>query len=516
MAFERHARNVSLLTIVSRFAGLARDAVMSRAFGAGSIADAFYFAFLVPNLFRRLFGEGALAAALIPSYTQLEARDPAMARALALMTISRLVTVLGGIALIGELVLLAIVMARGASPPLTLLMIMLPYMPLVCLVAILGAMLQVHGRFGPAAAAPIILNGCIIAAAAGGPPLLGVDAGGVGHAVCAASSVVVAGLLQVAWAAAALRGRLGAPAEASARDEFRGVLRRALPMILGLGVLQLNTLFDGLIASYPMYSETLFGLDYPLDKGAMTTINYAQRLYQFPLGVFGIAVATAIFPLLARLAGDADAFSDTVRRGVRLVLFIGVPASVGLMLVREPLARVILEGRAFQAEDTSRVARVLLGYAPAVWAYSMTHVLTRAFFALDDSKTPVKVAMGMVSLNLLLNVTLIWTPLREAGLAWSTSICAAIQGVVLLGLLRRRGVVAVDRDTLRTLVRIVIATGLMVGAVLVARGMAPPDGGWLTAAGSLAAQVLAGGFAYAALAGSMRMKELGWALGRRS
>ncbi len=200
-------------------------------------------------------------------------------------------------------------------------------------------------------------------------------------------------------------------------------------------MLQLNTLLDGFIASWPtMFGPTILGFEYPLAEGSMAKLSWAQRLYEFPLGVFGIAVATAIFPALSRLASDDAAFAETLRRGVRLVLFIGLPASVGLMLVATPLAATILEGRAFTAEDSRETAWILLGYAPAVWAYSLNQVLVRGFYAKGDSMAPVRIAMGLVGLNLLLNLVLIWTPLRTAGLAWSTAICAALQSLWLMAL----------------------------------------------------------------------------------
>jgi putative peptidoglycan lipid II flippase len=246
----------------------------------------------------------------------------------------------------------------------------------------------------------------------------------------------------------------------------------------------------------------------------MSAVSYAQRLYQFPLGVFGIAVATAIFPALARAAGDGASFVNTLRRGLRLVIFIGLPASVGLMLVRGPLAAVIFQGGDFTAADTERVARVLLGYAPAIWAYSMTHTLTRAFYADEDSMTPVRIAVGVVALNVVLNCTLIWTPLREAGLAWSTAICAVVQVAFLAHVLRRRHGGLVDRPTLGSWGRSILATAVMAACVLgVDRAMGPGDT-WAATAGVLAALVGAGLAAYLALARILRMAEPGWILGR--
>jgi len=514
--FEHHARTVSVLTFASRLTGLARDASLSRVFGAGPLMDAFFFAFMIPNLFRRLFGEGALSAAFLPEYTRLVRDDPPAARALATLTLAWLVVALGAIVLVAEVALFAIAAAsESPGPALRLTMIMLPYMPLICVVAVLGAMLQVHHRFGPTAAAPIVLNACVIAAAAGGPLLFPEFVDDERHIALVAAAVVTAGVLQVIWSYVALRGtKWWNPDLGTGRAPVRRVLGQAGPMILGLGVLQLNTLVDGAIASWPTaVGPTIAGIDYPLEPGAMAAISFAQRLYQFPLGVFGIAVATAIFPALSRAADDSASFTDIVRRGLRLVVFIGLPASCGLVLVREPLAAVILEGGDFTREDTARVGFVLLGYAPAVWAYSMMHVLTRAFYARGESLTPVRVAIAMVALNLVLNCTLIWTPLGVAGLAWSTAICAVLQAVVLLRLLHRRIGQVTDRHVAKSWTRSLGAAAGMTVAVLAA-GAALPDGNtWTTSLVRLAGMVAAGGAVYAAVAVILRMPELRWLIG---
>lgn len=513
--FEKHARTVTLLTLLSRATGLARDATLSRVFGAGVLMDSFFFAFIIPNLFRRLFGEGALAAAFLPVYSELTRDDPSAARQLASTVIARVMIFLGAITIIGELLLFALSAARGHSTPAVwLMMIMLPYMPLVCMVALLGAMLQVHGRFGPTAAAPIVMNLLIVAAAVGLAGTAGID--DRAHIAVVAAAVVVAGIIQMIWSLAAMRRNSWWTLQRDrAREPYRRVLRQAGPMVVGLGVLQLNTFFDGIIASYPAtFGERIFGVAYPLDLGAMSAVSFAQRLYQFPLGVFGIAVATAIFPLLSRQANDSEAFGETVRRGLRLVVFIGLPASVGLILVREQLAAVILQGGEFTADDTQRVGSVLLGYAPAIWAYSMTHVLTRAFYARGDSKTAMKVAVSVVGLNLLLNCTLIWTPLREAGLAWSTAICATVQVMALSVLARRTGVEIVDRAVFVSWAKTFGATVVMAAAVIAVMGVVPRGQAWLDQVVLLACAVGFGIVVMFAAATALRMPERWWALGK--
>ncbi|UCD74243.1 MAG: murein biosynthesis integral membrane protein MurJ [Phycisphaerales bacterium] len=523
--FERHARTVSLLTMLSRVTGLARDASISRIFGAGGLTSAFFFAFMIPNLFRRLFGEGALAAAFLPVYTQLNRDDPQTARRLASLTVSLLVTVLGSIVLLGEIALFFISkQANHSNLAVWLLMVMLPYMPLVCLVAVLGAMLQVHGRFGPTAAAPIVLNLCLIGTAVGLHFVLERDVTAADydrhrliHIGCVAGSMLLAGMLQIFWSLFALRDQKWWSGELkAARDPMARVIRQALPMIVGLGVLQLNTALDGVIASYPTaIGPTIFGIDYPLREGAMAAVSFAQRLYQFPLGVFGIAVATAIFPALARLADDGPAFAATVRRGLRLVVFIGLPASAGLILVRVPLTAVILQGGDFRPEDTERVGFILLGYAPAIWSYSMAPILTRAFYARGDSKTPMRIVMGVVALNLVLNCILIWTPLKEAGLAWSTAICSVVQVVFLVSILRRRTEHIVDREVITSWTKTVALTAAMTALVGALTWLLPEPHGWGPSFTVLLVAVGAGMLAVFSLAGALKMPELWWALGRR-
>jgi putative peptidoglycan lipid II flippase len=521
--FESHARTVSALTLVSRFSGLARDAAMSRIFGAGVAMDAFAFAFMVPNLFRRLFGEGALGSSFLPVYTRLEAQRPEVARPLAWLVLSRTAVALAAMTLLGEAILIAVWPAperESATLSAMLVAILLPYMPLVCLVALMGAVLQVHHRFGPTAASPIILNLAIVAAATipwavDGPDALSPRA----HVMLVGGSVLVAGIVQVIWSALALRGTGVRPMRAppEARAPFREVILKTVPMALGLGVLQVNTFVDGLIASYPNnFGPTIFGVPFPLEKGSMATLGFAQRLYEFPLGVFGISVATAIFPLLARQSGDPVAFLASLRRGLRLTVFIGLPASMGLFIVRDQLSAVVFQGGDFSSADSARVGSILAGFAVAIWAYSANQVLTRAFYARGDSMTPVKVSMAMVGLNFLLNITLIWTPLNVAGLAWSTAICAILQTVALERLLARRLGRVVDAEVRASWLRTLGAT-LAMGALTGAAALWLPDqGSWTAMALTLAALVAIGGAAMLGTAWMLGMPELRWAFGRQS
>jgi len=513
---ERNTRTNWVFTFISRVMGLVRDGAISRLFGTGALSSSFYFAFLLPNLFRRLFGEGALAIAFLPSFSELHHEDPERAKQFATLTISKLAVLLGAITIVGELVLWWIVSLQAEpSASLELAMIMLPYMPLVCGVAIFAAMLHVHDRFGPPAAAPIILNGLMIAATFA---FVGFFDNPLNHMMVIGIAVVVAGVIQVAWSLFALR-KFGwyAKESSKASGEFKTMTRRMLPMIFALGTIQVNTLVDGLIASWPtLFGKTFFfGLSYPLEEGAMGSLTWAQRLYQFPLGVFGIAVATAMYPLLAKQSKDMDAFASTIRRGLRLVVFIGLPASAGLLFVRNPLSVAIFQGVNFTNEDALIVGSILLGYAPAVWAYSMLQVLIKGFYAKDDVKTPVKVAVICVVINFIINSILIWTPLKTSGLAWSTAICAVIQVSILLVVIRKHVQIPVDRDVIRSWCTTSLLTLVMGGAVaIVVQQFWSPAGGalhsWVVLSGAVFVGVSIFGI------GSILLKrpELHWILGR--
>ncbi len=485
--FVGHALLVAVLTFASRITGLLRDAVLFASFGRGPVASAFLIGFMIPNLFRRLFGEGALSAAFIPAYAELTRNDPALARRFASLCIAALLIVTGGITLLGESALWYMHTRDGWADDtllaIRLTMLMLPYMPMICLVALIGGALQVRGRFGPAASAPIFLNVVMIAAilwaTRSHTPDGTTDRQLRAAIVFVSMSVVLAGAIQLLWQLAALfRMESPTPDFAGTADAFKKMLWVMGPMVLGLAVFQINTAMDTLIVWVLAPKEggaqalTLFGQTWPYpihDAGQVAALAGAQRLYQFPLGVFGIALATAIFPALAHAASDRGdlgraGFRETLHHGLRLSFFIGLPASVGLILVRVPLTRVVFEHGKFELEDSLRVAVILAGYASAVWAYSMTHILTRAFYAVGDSKTPLRVSMTMVVFNFALNLTLIW-PLGAAGLAWSTAISAACQVLILLLLVRKHVDRPVDASVLKGWLRTVLLTSAMTAAL---------------------------------------------------
>ncbi|RNC80783.1 MAG: murein biosynthesis integral membrane protein MurJ [Phycisphaera sp.] len=509
-SIAKNTRTVASVTLLSRFFGLGRDLVTVRLFGDSLVGSAFAAAFAIPNLFRRLLGEGALSAAFIPRYTRLHEENPELAERYASLIVVSLALITGALLMIGEAIAITLWLTsddQARAMSFKLIAVILPYMPLVCTTAILGGMLQVHGRFLPLAAAPIILNVSMITVTA---VALLTDTPPESAAVWIGFSTLFAGAMQFAWALFELRKRTTwRRALAPARAEGSKTLRKFLPVLIGMGTLQLNTLADTVIAMWPVWiGPKLFGQPVPMDEASNAVLGYTQRLYQFPLGVFGIAVATAAFPALARAASDKSRFSETVSHGLRLSLFIGLPASVGLLLVRDDLVRVMFSGGGgFSDEGLRRSSAVLAGYAAGVFAYSLNHMLSRSFYALDDTRTPMRVGIAMVALNMALNLSLIWS-LKEAGLAWATAISASGQTVLLAVILRKRLVSWSDlfAGAARTFLISLVMGGIVWGLLFVL----PESKSWSSSMLRLAVSVGGGIAGYLVLAAGLRSPELKW------
>ncbi len=447
-------RIVALSTLASRVLGMFREIASARLFGVGPIWDAFSFAFLIPNLARRLFGEGALSAAFLPVFArQLEADahgDPRSAWQLASAVFSLLAVVLTGLVLTGELVLWGLSRAFSGHAETQLMLgltaVMLPYSLLICLAAQVTAVLHALGNFKWPALVPVVLNICWIASIWLVDPLFEPDR--VAQIYALAVCIVGAGVLQLALQWPSLR-KLGFRFDRrwqAVRPAVGEIARAMLPVTLGLSITQINTVLDRLIAWTLMapakgtWAIPLpLGLAYPLEAGAVSALYFGERVYQFPLGVFGVALGTVLFPLLSRHAarGEIDRVRDDLSLGLRLVIAIGLPASAGLVLVAEPLTRLLYQHGEFSALDTARVAPILVAYGAGVWAYCAIPVLYRGFYAVGERKIPIQVGLIAVGLDLALNLSLIW-PWGERGLASSTAISATIQVALLAWMIQRR------------------------------------------------------------------------------
>ncbi|MBV8094532.1 MAG: murein biosynthesis integral membrane protein MurJ [Acetobacteraceae bacterium] len=442
-------------TIASRLFGFLRDMLIAALAGTGPVADAFFVANKLPNLFRRLFGEGAFNAAFVPEFSGLLAAEgrPA-ARRFAEEALSVMAFWLGTITILGEVFMpqLMAVLAPGfALIPekfalaVTLTRITFPYLILICLAALLSGVLNGLDRFAAAAAAPLVYNGVSIAAML----LLTPYVPTVGHALAwgvSASGVVQLALLM--WAVRRTGMRLHIP-RPRLTPQTRLLLRRMTPGLVGAGATQLNQAVDVIIASL-------------LPPGTVSLLYYAERVYQLPLGTIGVAVGTALLPLLSRQvrAGRAQDSIATLNRAIEFALFLTLPAALALMVAAFPVMYVLFGRGAFDAESARLSAQSLTAYALGLPAYVLLKVLAPAFFARGDTATPVKIGLITLALNFALNVAFM-IPLRHVGPPLATSLAAIFNASCLALILTRRGHLVSDSQLRRRLPRMMMASVAM-------------------------------------------------------
>lgn len=486
-------RQIASLTAISRVFGFLRDIAYSHFFGAGALLDAWTIAFKIPNLARRLFGEGAASASLIPIYSEELHNNPQQAKQLVNTIVTVMFVILAALVLIGQGIIFCYYKFFSSTGDTKLILslssIMLPYMLFICLVAILAGILQVHRHFATPAAAPIVLNICIIASILLTGWAFKIKA--EQQVFYVAVAVLIAGIAQIAIQIPPLRsaGVSIRPGWQIRSEAFKKIIILMGPMILGLTVTQINTLADDLIAWWFSSSAEkgssfiLLGKEilYPLQRGSVSHLYYAQRLYQLPLGVFGISLATAIFPVMSSFAAkkDLQGLCKTVSQGLRSAAFIAIPATIGLAAIARPLISVAFEHGKFVRDDTGMVAWTLLFYSIGLCGYFTQQVITRAFYSMQDSKTPMRSALIAVMANIVLNLTLIWF-LGTGGLALSTAVCSYVQVVILVVFLRRtlrnKGAEASILEGLGlTLLKTVAATLFMAGVILAAQWLSQ---GW--------------------------------------
>jgi len=298
-------------------------------------------------------------------------------------------------------------------------------------VAAVGAVLNVRGHFAVPAAVPVLLNLSVIAGGVVGAKVVGLEGERLIYAACL--GVLGGGVLQLFVSVVALKRVAFLPSFGGAMwtPQVKAVAAMMAPMVLGLSAVQINTLVDFLLAYLVVEVDG--------ERVGPAVMGFAQYLYQLPLGVFGIALATAIFPLLSQKADaeDYDGLADVFARGFRLSVFVALPASVGLIFVAHPLVAALYEHGKFKAAQTDRVSGVLVCYSLGMVAYFAQHIVIRTFYALHDSKTPARVAMWMVIVNFAMNLSLVFA-FQERGLALATAVCAFIQVTILVFVLARR------------------------------------------------------------------------------
>jgi putative peptidoglycan lipid II flippase len=505
----RSVATVGAWTMASRILGFARDMLIAAKLGATPMADAFFVALRLPNLFRQLFGEGAFNAAFVPAFAGAFAMDgPARARALANSLAALMGLFLSGLVILGMVFMpqLLLVLAPGFVGeamrfPLAveLTRITFPYLLFICLAALVSGVLNGMDRFAAAAAAPVLFNLVSMAALLGLTPFVATPA----HAL--AWGVTASGLIQLLMliTAARLAGMVINPiSRPRLTPEVRAVLRRMLPGLLGAGVTQLNLAIGIVIGSL-------------LPEGAVSFLYYADRISQLPLGVIGAAVGTALLPLLAKQLRGGKALSAhrSQNRAIELTLAFALPAAFAMAVVPGPIITALFQRGAFDAHAAAATAAALVAYAAGLPAFVLVKALTPGFFARGDTATPVKIGLGVVALNLVLNLTLT-RYFSHVGIALGTSVAAWVNVIVLAALLMRRRRLVLDRRLRRTVPRLLVAAVVMSVVLLgLQAALFPIDGGWARL-GALAVLILSGMAAYFGTAQVIGGLELREALGR--
>ena len=458
MAQLRSIATVGGLTGVSRVLGFVRDILIAAALGAGPVADAFFVAFRLPNLFRRLFGEGAFNAAFVPLFARrLEQEGAAAARAFAEQALSLLLSALLGLTVLAMAFMpwLMYLLAPGfAETPekfdlaVELSRITFPYLLFLALAALLSGVLNSLGRFAAAAAAPILLNLFFIAALLVAVPLAERPGLVLAWTVAAAGCAQFLMLL-VAASRAGMTLRLPRP---RLNPAMRRLWQLMVPGILSAGALQLNITVGTIIAS--------------LQAGAVSYLYYADRVYQLPLGLIGIAIGIVLLPDLTRKlrGGATDAATASLNRGLEVALLLTLPAAVALMVIPWPVTVTLFERGVFDRAASDATAAALAAYATGLPAYVLVKVLQPAFYAREDTLRPFKFSLASVVANILLALALFWQ-IGHVGLALATSLAAWLQAGLLAHSLRRRGHLALDARLRGRLPRILFAS-LAMGALL--------------------------------------------------
>src|SRR6266576_1117666 len=504
MALLRSVATVGSYTLVSRVFGFVRDILTAAILGAGPVADAFFVAQRLPNLFRSLFAEGAFSAAFVPLFAgTIAERGKEQARIFAEDALAVLTAALLGFVLLGEIfmpVVMDVIAPGFREEPekfelaVDLSRITFPYLLFISLVALQGGVLNSVDRFAAAAATPILLNLFLITA------LLAMWRFGWHDGRALAWAVCAAGFAQFLWllfscAHAQMALRLPMP---RLTQGVRRTLAVMAPGTIGAGVTQLNLLISTALASL-------------LPGGSVSYLYYADRLNQLPLGVVGIAVATAILPPLSRQVrtGDLAGAAATQNRGVELALLLTLPAAAAFVVLAQPIMTVLFQRGAFGATDAEATAAALAAYAMGLPAFVLVKVLAPGFFAHHDTATPVKIAIAAMATNLILTLVLMqfWA---HVGIALALSAAGWLQAITLFVLLERRGHFRLDRRSRSKLPRIAAAALVMGAAVLGLRLLLAPalTGPLMLRLGALSALVAAGFIVFGALA--LGLGVTGW------
>ncbi|MEJ1356297.1 MAG: murein biosynthesis integral membrane protein MurJ [Candidatus Sedimenticola sp. (ex Thyasira tokunagai)] len=446
-------------TMLSRVLGFIRDLVLAHTFGASAGTDAFFVAFKIPNFLRRLFAEGAFSVAFVPVLT--EYKEKRSFEELKLF-VDRVAGTLGAALLLVTLVgvvgapLLVMLFAPGfigdggkLALAADMLRLTFPYLFFISLTAFAGGILNTHNRFGVPAFTPVLLNVILISCALWLSPQM------ERPVVALAWGVLFAGVAQFLFQLPFLHQIGLAPRfRLAPKDEgVRRIGRLMLPALFGVSVTQLNLLLDTLIASF-------------LVTGSISWLYYSDRLMEFPLGILGVGLATVILPHLSKkhATESPEGFSHTIDWALRWVLLLGLPASVGLLLLAGPMIATLFQSDVFTATDVAMSQRSLMAYSLGLVPFILIKVLAPGYYARQDTRTPVKIAVIAMASNMLLNIILVF-PLAHAGLALATTLSACLNAFLLYRGLRRE-LVYVPADGWPLLILRGAFASIVMGAVL--------------------------------------------------
>jgi putative peptidoglycan lipid II flippase len=505
---------MAVATFMSRIAGLVRDVVVARVFGAGFVSDAFFMAFTIPNLLRRFFGEGALTAAFVPVYTEISAtQGEDEARRLACRSVTLLSLVMLLVVVAGMLLSPWIVRGVGfgfgdiggkLELTTSLTRIMFPYVGLVSILALLTGILNVRGHFFLPSLSPLLLNagmilGALLLGSYFSQPIYGLAAG-----------VLIGGVAQLLLQYPVLlryRVRLRPDFRFAGDAALRRIARLMLPGIAGVAIYQINVIVSRLLASF-------------LPQGSVSYLYYGQRLFEFPQGIFVVSLAQAVLPMMSRHAADGDdeAFKDSLQFALSLIVVFTLPAIFGLMICARPVYGLFFMGGEFDLKALDATSLTLICYAPGLIFVGLSRVAAQTFYALKDTRTPVMVSFWTLIVNALLGY-LLMGPLQYLGLALALSLASAFNALLLIILLRRRVGPFLRHSLLRPLYGALPAT---LGMALVAAPIVnlcdwSLPGAVLYKSLALFSAVVAGGLVFLLLCKLFRVEEVSraWQLVRR-
>jgi len=423
---------VSAMTFLSRILGMVRDIIAAQIFGATAAVDAFYVAFKIPNFMRNLFAEGSFSQAFVPvlsdyraTKTKSEVRTFISHMSATLGLSLLIITILGVVGSHG----LVSLFAPGLDPyrfhlASDMLRITFPYLMLISLTAFSGAILNSYGSFGVPSFTPALLNICLIATAFGVTHYFAVPV------EAQAWGVLLAGFVQLFFLFPYLKrlGFLTWPRLNWQDEGVQRVLKLMIPALFGASVGQISLLLNTIFASF-------------LPVGSVSWLYYSDRLAYFPLGVFGVALATVVLPHLSRqhTAKSPERFASILDWGLRCNLLVGIPASVTMFILSGPLIVTLFYSKKFGIHDVLMTQRSVIAYSVGLQAFMLAKVLSSAFYARQDIRTPVKIAIASLIANMILNAALIW-PLAHAGLALASSLASWINVILLAYFLHRRGI----------------------------------------------------------------------------